>query len=747
MNRTKKLGLCILFLLFTLTFVSLTSATLSCEVKPLCTENEISIFQMQELTDSHASLPNVGTYAYQVCCSGDYLDSINPSNPFEILKLYEEENSHVNIPLTINPFKTAYEHSVTIPATSRIVCAIQTDCLNYDTCIFSFSRNYNAHVGDCNNDIYTQKICCSELIPKCNDGILNQGEEEMDSGGPCPIKIIRGYSYITKPNFLATNIEFLETFEGRTNIIKILDNTNPQHGFQSDPITIEQPGLYTATAEIKCIEGTAELSLNVNDIKVVPVQTTTDDWETLKTSYIIETGQIANVEIATIEDETAECYIDNVKFFKGEVEFPLPEQEAEQADLKGCCPESFCWTGLRCVDSVPYINYNTRITNPDSFSLGTIDWLEIPAYDVPGADAWVCKDITGKGTWAEGYIKFSYDYEGAPSNDISKYYGICNNNSHCYAKELEHCIDHQEFYQDHYCDDGAWTSRTKFLASKMLELVPENTNYDLFCDDIDFSLNRYNYIADEANDINAYSIIKGSSSPKISNNYCVLEINEDEGNVYVGTSLNTPLENTQFLNLLDIENCDNAIENNDGGYHYCSALKQNTWFNNKTQSIIYSKDDESFEFRQDMTGTEKFVNIILHPIQTLSNLLNPEKLEKPSFSYEITNANISFANLSKDFKNIYAAKQGSLEVIGIREKIDNNRAFYYVAYNGTKANLCEKAHQVFLNDPDETLGCDMTTENGINIYHIVSEYDPDLDRTSQRLNVWRGLSSKIRLKE
>jgi len=404
---------------------------------------------------------------------------------------------------------------------------------------------------------------------------------------------------------------------------------------------------------------------------------------------------------------------------------------------KSCCPKDYCWNGVMCVPGITVVNSENYYL--PSYSLSTNKWEDIPSLDSDNIDSYVCYSEDDSANWGEGYIKYSYDYEGSENLfNYREYYGICGREDQCYARGTKSCINNGDFYLDHYCDEGVWTSRTKILAEKMLSLVEENSDYDLFCDEYNLALNRFEYYIDE---INSLYIIKGlpSISPlggasyscytnsgfPCTNNYCILET---DNKVFLGTTFNLPIEsgNNKFLQLIDINNCDNVLEIDDENYHYCNTA-QTTWYNNKTKSIIYSKN--TFAMPEDMTFGEKFISIFLHPIRTLSDLLKPMK-KGTGFEDIYVSANITYVNLTKDYRNIYSSKIGQLETTGIKENIDNNRGYYYIKYNSTEVNLCEKAFEL-------GLGCDMTTENENNIYHIVTS-------DKAKYQIWKDFTAKIR---
>jgi len=93
------------------------------------------------------------------------------------------------------------------------------------------------------------------------------------------------------------------------------------------------------------------------------------------------------------------------------------------------------------------------------------------------------------GQWKRSVLKFDWN---------NQQWGFCPQESQCfvlgdtavakaentaqsfYKGEYPICINNSEYIFDNYCNKGNWTSRTKFLATKLLE-VAENDEYVLYC--------------------------------------------------------------------------------------------------------------------------------------------------------------------------------------------------------------------------------------------------------------------------
>jgi hypothetical protein len=149
---------------------------------------------------------------------------------------------------------------------------------------------------------------------------------------------------------------------------------------------------------------------------------------------------------------------------------PWKNATVQQAE---CCLPSQCWDGDECVDSI----LESPISNVEPWE----DRYQNSRRD--RGDGFICKD----GNWEFSYLKTTWD----GSDD-----GYCLNNSQCLVDpngeySLTHkygplhyaydtlrddvsvpaCINDGEYFLDHYCENGTWTTRTKYLAADLYNQV------------------------------------------------------------------------------------------------------------------------------------------------------------------------------------------------------------------------------------------------------------------------------------
>jgi len=239
---------------------------------------------------------------------------------------------------------------------------------------------------------------------------------------------------------------------------------------------------------------------------------------------------------------------------------PWDNESAQQAE---CCRPTQCWDGSACIDTVLVSPFNVdpphKIMNDRGKDYG----------DNSLGDGFICKD----GDWEWSYVKPSWDGTEA---------GYCLNNTQCFvgsggeyslsnkfgplsyewdeigSTNQPKCINNNEFYIDHYCDDGSWTTRTKYVALELFDIAKNsNKDYTLYCDNYEKVLNN----ADYAEVVNGFSPISekffvtdpasgcqiwNEQNVPCANHMCVLVIEPSSSNqkIYLGTSINYPLATT-----------------------------------------------------------------------------------------------------------------------------------------------------------------------------------------------------------
>lgn len=221
----------------------------------------------------------------------------------------------------------------------------------------------------------------------------------------------------------------------------------------------------------------------------------------------------------------------------------IPWRNSSQQQAE-CCKPTQCWDGDECIDSVDV----------------TLELQEPHRIMNQFGDGFICVD----GDWQWSYKK---------SNWIGDRTGYCIDNTQCLVDpdgdlslenvysptmynledisglQVPQCINSGEYYLDHYCENGAWTSRTKYVALELFNIVRQKGDFTLYCDTYDKILNNFNYVVpgtfsavnEEYFNINpnmpCYNY-NGEIVPCV-NRMCLLVDEHSSGNeIYLGMSLN-----------------------------------------------------------------------------------------------------------------------------------------------------------------------------------------------------------------
>jgi len=276
--------------------------------------------------------------------------------------------------------------------------------------------------------------------------------------------------------------------------------------------------------------------------------------------------------------------------------------------------------------------------------------------------------------------------------------------------------------KDHYCENGEWTSKTKFVALQLLEMAEDN-DYVLFCDSAVNTLNN------------------PDPFPENTNNFCVLTY---DNKVIFGTSLNRQQEEedtfsalTEFLNLIDVENCDNAISDDggDGRYLKCNN-NDKVFYNKKTQSIIYIKQGST-------AGTLNPITSIINSIKdTFNSIINSikNKIDKGEIRAP---AGKSFLGGIKKFDKLYLSFiengdndktiSGAIESTTINEITTKN---LIIKYKNFDTNICNFITKYNERNDELNIGCSKVATTYYVLAQGIEESDPEI--------IWKDLTAKLR---
>ncbi|MFH2027835.1 MAG: PKD domain-containing protein, partial [Nanoarchaeota archaeon] len=185
---------------------------------------------------------------------------------------------------------------------------------------------------------------------------------------------------------------------------------------------------------------------------------------------------------------------------------------------------------------------------------------------------------------------------------------------------------------------------------------------------------------------------EGAAVPCI-NNICVLTYDDK---VALGTSLNIDIyedtfdPNRKFTDLLEgVNNCNDAMPGIQtgiyGNYHQCDTGDSGSWYNKKTKSIIYSKDQQLTGIG-DLTLWQNIMFFIRNPITFILNMVRNMAPQHPAgydFEY-LENAN--------NFNKIYLAKKGEKSIKGVIDEYASlDERSFSIDYSCINSDICATA--------------------------------------------------------
>ncbi|MFA6461519.1 MAG: hypothetical protein WCV90_04570 [Candidatus Woesearchaeota archaeon] len=370
-----------------------------------------------------------------------------------------------------------------------------------------------------------------------------------------------------------------------------------------------------------------------------------------------------------------------------------------------CCPTNSCWNGYLCVSDM---SEKTSLFEPVNVMRN-----------------YRCI----KGEWK--YLPSKMDWTGDPDH-----WGYCERNDQCfvlasslggiktntaldfYLGSYPTCINSGEYIFDHYCDNGNWTSRTKFLVGKLIE-AGQNNDYTLYCSNYKNTLPEYEQqepllggrisqqVASANEDPLAVSEAKAISScfDKIMNgegkrlvqdiekhhentcvnNFCILKYKESGATkIAFATSLNQPINSSDsFLPALSIPlsqvetACPSLSTYNQSGFVRCDLpeLEGDLWYSPQLNSIIYAKNGIQLSPGLFQKITDWFKNLF-----STKSELSPEQ---------------NFVEKAQNFREAYLSKQGDKKVRVLQEYFSEQKQMLVAEYENYDTPICSPTGYLF----------------------------------------------------
>ena len=365
------------------------------------------------------------------------------------------------------------------------------------------------------------------------------------------------------------------------------------------------------------------------------------------------------------------------------------EWETEDQKASCCLPEQ-CWTGTSCTD--------TQHDNPMLF----YESEEGPYRCIMGS-------------WQPANLKYTWDKEQS---------GYCQYNDQCLVNPSgtqgdpnnPQCINSNLFIGDHFCEEGNWTTRTKFIALQLLDIPSSNQPYTLYCDSYQNTLNKYDY-----NDLESFILyprtMNGSTFSSV-NNFCILRYGEDD-KVIIATSLNHDILNPNASFLTAFEQEILYYPTGHQGFGICQSSPDYIYYNEEINSVIYSKHPLQLD-----SPFNDFLDFFKDIFETIISFFTSGPVPGHSM-YE-------FIEQTSDFDKIYISNQE--QVVAIRERVWPTQEHISILYQGLGANVCETV-EVYDDKLGSTNSIDCEEDNGI--YYVASTLP-------EGINIWSLTTSKLR---
>ena len=273
------------------------------------------------------------------------------------------------------------------------------------------------------------------------------------------------------------------------------------------------------------------------------------------------------------------------------------------------------------------------------------------------------------------------------------------------------CIQTWQYVKDNYCENGNWTSRTKFIALQLISLA--SSDYTLFCDNYQNSLNNVKYLVVQEE---AEKLVTSNA-----NNFCVISFSDK---IIIGTSLNQDINNANlsFLNLLGINNC-NVVD--DDKYNSCDSSNK-AWYNNKIRAIIYSRDAIT------LGEPGSFISFLKDPFTTIINLIKG-LISKPPFDN-------SYVSVLTKFDKLYLNRIGDKAIRGTMQGLQFKNMV--IEYQNFETDICN-----FVNTFNATtgdLGSGIVCKKNNNNYYVLAQGSSFTNLNPE--DIWTDLTSSLRIR-
>lgn len=406
------------------------------------------------------------------------------------------------------------------------------------------------------------------------------------------------------------------------------------NGVVSDPITIPTTGKYRAEVKGSCAVGGLDITLSRGTAGALQHKASE---RIFSREVTLDAG--TSVEMM-VKSRAGDCTIDNAALYR----IDLEDGEAPKTTFftptstgAGCCAENSCWSGNQCVAS---------------------------------------------GTFAEGLEGIAcFEGEWILAEKRESPYGLeegyCIEPSSCFKDSVNKCVSSGHNFtdtdgHDHYCQDGQWTSRTKYLYEQLhlLGATLSPNDFTVACGKSADVLNEVepNLLPSSAQYVWNEVMKCTETGCANANAVCVLSTPTTR---VIGTSLNNAIDKTySFATGGSVlyafgkppNYCASAAAQNDNQFHACNG---NDVYYDATANLVLLSP-QPFNLGPSIT-TRGDVSSAVLPLKMAEFLAFTNGLEtyfrdaSVSYGEEL----YGFTQKFSHFDKVYFAKRGARSVFGV----------------------------------------------------------------------------------
>lgn len=384
----------------------------------------------------------------------------------------------------------------------------------------------------------------------------------------------------------------------------------------------------------------------------------------------------------------------------------------------GCCADGYGWDGYRCAASPDNEDYELTIIDGISYYYNstTGTWVEIVKLDWNNNRTGYCNYLH----------QCLVDPSGNPEN---------NNNASSYhplSDENPVCIDDQQHIEDHYCEKGHWSTRTRTNFLYLFDQIKDSDSYTIYCDDYSNSLKGFDYTSiyqfilgtEQEEALVPYYTCVDDPSYKLPclNNFCIARYKEnDNAKTMFSVSLNFPIDHqssgTSFLEEVFDKPyfyCNN-LKNTGRHYERCDPENNRLWYSDRLRSIMFS--DQGIDIKEE--DEEKNIFDIIK--DKFNDLIDTVKGWFTT-TYPVVER-------YKNINTMYIQSTGNKKIEAAI--IDENNA--RIQYSGIDVPLCESLEQYRRTHPE------------VGYIDCIKRNDEIVVSAENIAPVWQQITSSLRI--